>query len=532
MTMHTAGVTGLSGIVTADDVERFLRASDEMQPESFRAYKRDDNAFTLHLAFKKFAVHRRLIVPDIQVRGDAGSWTIESDPVFTPLWREGGQSLTSVLYAIVQVTSQHLSHDTHWGAHLSPRAQLPPAPPAEPRVVFNESDIAEIENLVRWCEQAQPFVEGKRVLNVAGGGGIAAKLLSRWASQCLNVDWDATSLQIGFETFDAPNLWHYWVESPSSLPVIMKEHQPDVVCWFQGIDAVLVGVIATDMKEATTLVCPALDVLRREAMEWFERCEIAGDLLVCSRPKRRASADDRVFLTLQANRWANGNWQMLLSRNTLPITVNGVLGYAVPADIQTLYDLVRYVRSDHAVVVEIGSFCGLSACIFAHSLRRHGLSGQVFCVDLWDTYVEMNPSAKETGFFAYQTGQLRQLFDHYTTTAEATGVTPICEDSAQAWRRFSDESIDLLFVDGDHSYEGCLNDLRNWYPKVKPHGIILGHDYDWDTVRAAAQQFAREKGLRLLPSSTQTMFLLLMSQASPQPERPPAPVDLFVASCV
>jgi len=532
MTMHTAGVTGLSGIVTADDVERFLRASDEMQPESFRAYKRDDNAFTLHLAFKKFAVHRRLIVPDIQVRGDAGSWTIESDPVFTPLWREGGQSLTSVLYAIVQVTSQHLSHDTHWGAHLSPRAQLPPAPPAEPRVVFNESDIAEIENLVRWCEQAQPFVEGKRVLNVAGGGGIAAKLLSRWASQCLNVDWDATSLQIGFETFDAPNLWHYWVESPSSLPVIMEEHQPDVVCWFQGIDAVLLGVIATDMKEATTLVCPALDVLRREAMEWFERCEIAGDLLVCSRPKRRASPDDRVFLTLQANRWTNANWQMLLSRNTLPITVNGVLGYAVPADIQTLYDSVRYVRSDHAVVVEIGSFCGLSACIFAHSLRRHGLGGQVFCVDLWDTYVEMNPSAKETGFFAYKSGQLRQLFDHYTKTAAATGIVPMCEDSTQAWRRFSDESIDLLFVDGDHSFEGCLRDLRNWYPKVKPNGVILGHDYDWETVRAAAQQFAREKGLRLIPSSTQTMFLLLMPQASPQPERPSAPVDLFVASCV
>jgi len=108
----------------------------------------------------------------------------------------------------------------------------------------------------------------------------------------------------------------------------------------------------------------------------------------------------------------------------------------------------------------------------------------------------------------------------------------MCEDSTQAWRRFSDESIDLLFVDGDHSFDGCLSDLRNWYPKVKPNGVILGHDYDWETVRAAAQQFVREKGLRLLPSSTQTMFLLLMPQASPQPERPSAPVDLFVASCV
>ncbi|MCL6475611.1 MAG: hypothetical protein K6U75_11235 [Firmicutes bacterium] len=132
MTMHTAGVTGLSGIVTADDVERFLRASDEMQPESFRAYKRDDNAFTLHLAFKKFAVHRRLIVPDIQVRGDANGWTIESAPVYNAFWRAGGQSLTSVLYAIIQVTAQHLRHDTLWGAHLSPKAQLPPAPLPSP----------------------------------------------------------------------------------------------------------------------------------------------------------------------------------------------------------------------------------------------------------------------------------------------------------------------------------------------------------------------------------------------------------------
>ena len=530
--MHTAGVTGLSGIVTADDVERFLRAGDEMQPESFRACKRDDNAFTLHLAFKKFAVHRRLILPDIQVRGDANGWTIESAPVYNAFWREGGQSLTSVLYAIIQVTAQHLSHDTLWGAHLSPKAKLPPAPPAEPRVVFNESDIIDIQNLARWCRQAQPLVEGRKILNVAGGGGIGAKLLSSWACQCLNVDWDATSLQIGFETFDAPNLHHYWLESPLSLPSVMEDHQPEVVCWFQGTDVALLGVIAAGMKEGTTLICPAIEMLPREAMEWFDRCEMAGDLLVCSRPKRRTSPDDRVSLNLQANRWTNGNWQMLLSRNTLPITVNGVLGYAVPADIQTLYDSVRCIRSEHAVIVEIGSFCGLSACIFAHSLRRHGLTGQVFCIDLWDTYVEMNPSAKETGFFAYKSGQLRQLFDHYTKTAAATGIVPICEDSAQAWRRFPDESIDLLFVDGDHSFEGCLNDLRNWYPKMKPQGIIVGHDYDWDTVRAAAQQFAREKGLRLLPSSTQTMFLLPMPQASPQPERPSAPVDLFVASCV
>ena len=37
-------------------------------------------------------------------------------------------------------------------------------------------------------------------------------------------------------------------------------------------------------------------------------------------------------------------------------------------------------------------------------------------------------------------------------------------------------NIDLLFIDGDHSYEGCTNDLNNWYPKVVEGGHVLLHD--------------------------------------------------------
>jgi hypothetical protein len=36
--------------------------------------------------------------------------------------------------------------------------------------------------------------------------------------------------------------------------------------------------------------------------------------------------------------------------------------------------------------------------------------------------------------------------------------------------------IDLLFVDGDHSYEGCLRDLENWWPHVVPNGHVVLHD--------------------------------------------------------
>lgn len=50
-------------------------------------------------------------------------------------------------------------------------------------------------------------------------------------------------------------------------------------------------------------------------------------------------------------------------------------------------------------------------------------------------------------------------------------------DSKEASKSFEDESIDLLFVDGDHSNNGVKTDLKYWIPKVKKGTPILFHDY-------------------------------------------------------
>ena len=53
--------------------------------------------------------------------------------------------------------------------------------------------------------------------------------------------------------------------------------------------------------------------------------------------------------------------------------------------------------------------------------------------------------------------------------------------------------IDLLFVDGDHSYEGCKADLENWFPNLVPGGHIVMHDgYFGVPVQDAAIDFMRE----------------------------------------
>ena len=54
---------------------------------------------------------------------------------------------------------------------------------------------------------------------------------------------------------------------------------------------------------------------------------------------------------------------------------------------------------------------------------------------------------------------------------------------------FNNESVDAVYIDGDHTYEGVLNDITSWKDKVKKGGIIVGDDYElFDGVREAVKK--------------------------------------------
>jgi hypothetical protein len=60
----------------------------------------------------------------------------------------------------------------------------------------------------------------------------------------------------------------------------------------------------------------------------------------------------------------------------------------------------------------------------------------------------------------------------------------------------ADGHYDIVYIDGDHSYEGCLGDLRAWTSKVSETGFIYGHDYTdtfaWIDVIRAVDDFLKE----------------------------------------
>lgn len=61
-----------------------------------------------------------------------------------------------------------------------------------------------------------------------------------------------------------------------------------------------------------------------------------------------------------------------------------------------------------------------------------------------------------------------------------------------------DRPIDVIFIDGDHSYEGCKADIKNWYPQMKKGGVMLFHDCDETSpgVVQAVKEFVKQHKLR------------------------------------
>ena len=72
---------------------------------------------------------------------------------------------------------------------------------------------------------------------------------------------------------------------------------------------------------------------------------------------------------------------------------------------------------------------------------------------------------------------------------------------------FSDHTFDVMYIDGDHSYEGVKRDLRIALKKVKPGGFICGHDYEINFnktqnnydfgVKRAVDEFCQENNLEI-----------------------------------
>jgi hypothetical protein len=74
-------------------------------------------------------------------------------------------------------------------------------------------------------------------------------------------------------------------------------------------------------------------------------------------------------------------------------------------------------------------------------------------------------------------------------------------DSISASNLIKDNSIDYIYIDGDHSEQAVLADIEAWYPKVKDGGVLAGHDWWKLDVKKSVIAFAQKYQCRLFACS-------------------------------
>lgn len=69
------------------------------------------------------------------------------------------------------------------------------------------------------------------------------------------------------------------------------------------------------------------------------------------------------------------------------------------------------------------------------------------------------------------------------------------EESSKACKRFKNETLDFVFVDSHVDYKSSYDHIEDWYEKVKPGGLVMGHDYHHIQVKRAVADFRKDYGI-------------------------------------
>jgi hypothetical protein len=150
-------------------------------------------------------------------------------------------------------------------------------------------------------------------------------------------------------------------------------------------------------------------------------------------------------------------------------------------------DVVKSAGND-AHFVEIGPFKGKSSSFMAVEIINSGKNIKFDCVDNW----KGNPEHHANGPWPDQDVINGTVFEQFTKNMKPVegNYTAISMDSVEAAKLYADQSLDFVFIDGNHSYESVKADIIAWTPKIKPGGILAGNEFRalWPDLRRAVEE--------------------------------------------
>ena len=126
---------------------------------------------------------------------------------------------------------------------------------------------------------------------------------------------------------------------------------------------------------------------------------------------------------------------------------------------------------------KVGAEIGVASGRYSKWLSMKAKPSKLFLVDPYTAYSEYVEQHDEKG--------QAELDAKLAKAKERLDPFNCCEfvkkTSMDALKDFNDNSLDFVFIDANHTFEYVVNDIAEWSKKVKPGGIVSGHDY-WRSI--------------------------------------------------
>lgn len=133
---------------------------------------------------------------------------------------------------------------------------------------------------------------------------------------------------------------------------------------------------------------------------------------------------------------------------------------------QGLRNMIAYINKKTPTkelrLVEIGTFTGDSTKIFANNFKY---------------VIAIDPYVSNRGDIT-NTVNMKQIKQIFLNNMKGLSNYELIEDfSYNAVKYYDNNSVDIIYIDGMHSYDSVIKDIGDWLPKIKITGWITGHDY-------------------------------------------------------
>lgn len=156
---------------------------------------------------------------------------------------------------------------------------------------------------------------------------------------------------------------------------------------------------------------------------------------------------------------------------------------------ELLMDFIE--KTKPTLCVEIGAFGGKTTYPLLSALA-YNQKGKLFAVDSWeanDKVKGLDPYHRTRINWENLQLNMQQFYLHFMHMVYSKNLgkfcTPVKEPLQKALSRFEDNSIDFLYIDGNFSREGSLQEVALYFPKVKKGGYIFLNDADMITKNKA-----------------------------------------------